>query len=174
MTTSTTFEVALDNPKTKPLDQLCIDTIRTLAMDGVQKANSRSSRRADGPGARRVLAVGEIPASQPGQSALAEPRPVRAVGRARLDVAVQPAASDRVRPADERAGAVPSTGQPHARPSRIRCDARRGSDHRAARSGIFQFGRAWRSPSAGWPSISTATATRSSITEPSPSAATGT
>ena len=30
----------LDNPQTKPLDQLCIDTIRTLAMDGVQKANS--------------------------------------------------------------------------------------------------------------------------------------
>ncbi|HXI84050.1 MAG TPA: transketolase [Verrucomicrobiae bacterium] len=32
--------VTLDNPTTKPLDQLCIDTIRTLAMDGVQKANS--------------------------------------------------------------------------------------------------------------------------------------
>ncbi len=40
MTTATTFEVVLDNPKTKLLDQLCIDTIRTLAMDGVQKANS--------------------------------------------------------------------------------------------------------------------------------------
>jgi transketolase len=40
MTTSTTFEVKLDNPQTKLLDQLCIDTIRTLAMDGVQKANS--------------------------------------------------------------------------------------------------------------------------------------
>ena len=32
--------ITLDNPKTKPLDQLCINTIRTLAMDGVQKANS--------------------------------------------------------------------------------------------------------------------------------------
>ena len=30
----------LDNPQTKPLDQLCINTIRTLAMDGIQKANS--------------------------------------------------------------------------------------------------------------------------------------
>jgi transketolase len=40
MTTATTFAVTLDNPKTKPLDQLCIDTIRTLAMDAVQKANS--------------------------------------------------------------------------------------------------------------------------------------
>jgi transketolase len=40
MTTSATFEVALDNPKTKLLDQLCIDTIRTLAMDAVQKANA--------------------------------------------------------------------------------------------------------------------------------------
>ncbi len=35
MTTAT-----LDNPQTKPLDQLGINTIRTLAMDGVQKANS--------------------------------------------------------------------------------------------------------------------------------------
>ena len=40
MTTATTFEVVLDNPKTKLLDQLCIDTIRTLAMDAVQKANA--------------------------------------------------------------------------------------------------------------------------------------
>src|SRR6266478_8673744 len=42
MTTATapTFQVTLDNPQTKPLDQLCIDTIRTLAMDSVQKANS--------------------------------------------------------------------------------------------------------------------------------------
>ena len=32
--------VTLDNPKTKPLDQLCINTIRTLSMDAVQKANS--------------------------------------------------------------------------------------------------------------------------------------
>ncbi len=31
--------ITLDNPKTKPLDQLCINTIRTLAMDAVQKAN---------------------------------------------------------------------------------------------------------------------------------------
>ncbi len=35
-----TTTAALDNPQTKPLDQLCINTIRTLAMDGVQKANS--------------------------------------------------------------------------------------------------------------------------------------
>ena len=36
----TMIPVTLDNPQTKPLDQLCIDTIRTLAMDSVQKANS--------------------------------------------------------------------------------------------------------------------------------------
>ncbi|HVM62446.1 MAG TPA: transketolase [Verrucomicrobiae bacterium] len=39
-TTVAPFEVVLDNPKTKQLDQLCIDTIRTLAMDGVQQAKS--------------------------------------------------------------------------------------------------------------------------------------
>ncbi len=32
--------VTLDVPTNKPLDQLCVNTIRTLAMDGVQKANS--------------------------------------------------------------------------------------------------------------------------------------
>ena len=32
--------ITLDVPTNKPLDQLCINTIRTLAMDGVQKANS--------------------------------------------------------------------------------------------------------------------------------------
>jgi transketolase len=37
---SNMMNVTLDHPQTKPLDQLCIHTIRTLAMDGVQKANS--------------------------------------------------------------------------------------------------------------------------------------
>ncbi|MCX7914798.1 MAG: transketolase [Verrucomicrobiae bacterium] len=36
----TTLQVTLDHPQTKPLDQLCIHTIRTLAMDAVQKAHS--------------------------------------------------------------------------------------------------------------------------------------
>ena len=34
-----TIPITLDNPQTKPLDQLCIDTIRTLAIDAVQKAD---------------------------------------------------------------------------------------------------------------------------------------
>jgi transketolase len=32
--------ITLDNPKTKPLDQLCINTIRTLSMDAVEQAHS--------------------------------------------------------------------------------------------------------------------------------------
>lgn len=36
----TTLSVTLDHPQTKTLDQLCIHTIRTLAMDAVQKAHS--------------------------------------------------------------------------------------------------------------------------------------
>ena len=32
--------IPLDVPTNKELDQLCVNTIRTLAMDGVQKANS--------------------------------------------------------------------------------------------------------------------------------------
>jgi len=64
--------VTLDNPTTKPLDQLCIDTIRPLAMDGVQKANSGHP---GAPWAWRPWAIGlwENSCAQPGKSAVAKP-----------------------------------------------------------------------------------------------------
>jgi len=42
------------------IDQLCINTIRTLSIDGVQQANSRPSWRADGSGAGGVRIVAKI------------------------------------------------------------------------------------------------------------------
>ena len=46
------------------LEQLCINTIRTLAMDAVQKANSRPSRYSHGAGAAGFCPVGPLSAAQ--------------------------------------------------------------------------------------------------------------
>ena len=74
---------------------LSINTIRTLSIDGVQKANSGPSRRAYGPGSGGVLAVAEFFALRPARSALAQPRPFRAVRRARFDAALFHACTSR-------------------------------------------------------------------------------
>jgi hypothetical protein len=44
------------------LDQLCINTIRTLSMDAVQKANSGHPGDADGAGSRRLLSLAAVSA----------------------------------------------------------------------------------------------------------------
>ena len=70
------------------LDKLCINTIRTLSMDGVQKANSGH------PGAPMALApvayqlYARTMRHNPAEPGLVRPRPLRAVGRARLDAAL--------------------------------------------------------------------------------------
>ena len=50
---------------THMLDELCVDTIRTLSMDAVQKANSGPPGHADGAGADRVRPVHAGDAPQP-------------------------------------------------------------------------------------------------------------
>src|SRR4051795_8868671 len=100
------------------LDQLSIDTIRTLSIDGVQKANSghpgapmgaapmayalwtrflrHAPTRPDWPDPDRfVLPPG--PAPPPDGTGLARPRPVRPVGRSRVDAPVFAPPSDRLR-----------------------------------------------------------------------------
>ena len=75
------------------LDQLCINTIRTLSMDAVQKANSGH------PGAPMALAPvayclwQQFLRYDPDRSALAESRPLRALQRTRLHAALFPASS---------------------------------------------------------------------------------
>jgi transketolase len=79
-----------------PLDQQCIDTIRFLSVDAVEKANSGH------PG----LPLGAAPMAYALWARLLKHNPRdpgwfdrdRAVGRARLDAAVQPVAPDRLRP----------------------------------------------------------------------------
>ena len=92
------------------MELTAIDTIRTLAMDAVQKANSGH------PGTPMALApVGYTLWSHflrydPDDARLAQPRPLRAVGRPCLDAALRPAAPRRGRGVDR-------AGQPTGRPA---------------------------------------------------------
>ena len=71
------------------IDELCINTIRTLSIDAVQQANSGH------PGTPMAMAPVAYMLWQrflrfdPERSDLAEPRPVRALQRPRLDAALQ-------------------------------------------------------------------------------------
>ena len=65
---------------TDGLDELCINTIRTLSMDAVQKANSGHPGNADGARAARLRALHAGHAAQPERPGLARPRPLRALG----------------------------------------------------------------------------------------------
>lgn len=55
------------------LDELCVNTIRTLAIDGVQHANSGPPRTSDGRGADGLCAVAQSSAARPGRAELAQP-----------------------------------------------------------------------------------------------------
>ena len=77
------------------MDTTCINTIRTLAMDAVQQANSGHPGHADGPGPGGLLPVAEPSALRSRRPALAESRSLRALGRPCLDAALFDAAPDR-------------------------------------------------------------------------------
>ena len=62
------------------VEELSITTIRTLAMDAVQKANSGHPGTAMALAPVAYLLYEEETAARPARPALAEPRPVRAVG----------------------------------------------------------------------------------------------
>ena len=105
--------------------------------EGEQRPSRPAARRrADG-----LCAVDAPAQAQPGESALARSRPLRALGRARLGAALQPAPPDRLRPVARRHQAVPPVGQQGAGPSRARPHRRRRGHHRAARPGLRQRGR---------------------------------
>ena len=77
------------------MDELAVTTIRTLAMDAVQAANSGH------PGTPMALAPvaytlwQRLPALRPRRPDLAQPRPLRALDRPRLDAALLAAPPDR-------------------------------------------------------------------------------
>ena len=72
----------------QPIESLTINTIRTLAMDAVQAANSGH------PGTPMALApavyvlFNEVLRYRPGPAAVAQSRPLRALLRPRLDAAL--------------------------------------------------------------------------------------
>ena len=107
-----------------------------------RKGQFRPSRHADGHGRRGDRAVHAVPQIRSAGAGLARPRPLRAVGRARLDAALRAAAPARLSRHDaRRAEALPPARQPHRRPSRARPRHRHRDDDRAARPGSRQFGR---------------------------------
>ena len=123
------------------LDQLCINTIRFLAVDAVEEAHSGH------PG----LPLGAAPMAYVLWSRFLrhDPRDPGWWDRDRFVLsaghgsaaAVRAVACVRLRPAAGRAAPVQAMGQPHARPSRVAPDARRGGEHRTARAGHRQRGR---------------------------------
>ena len=130
----------------------------------------RPSRHAHGHGRRRHRAVDAIPQPRPAASRLARPRPLRALGRPRLDAALRAAVPHRLPGHDaRRAAALPPARARTGRPSRVRPRPRH-RDHDRARSARASPTRsAWRWPSATWPRASAAS---SSITTPRSSPAT--
>ena len=113
------------------------------AGDGCGRAGEvRASRPADGRGRHRDRAVHALSEIRSGRSRLARPRPLRAVGRPRLDADLRAAASPRLRADDDRGtAALPPAGLDHARPSGEFRHARPRDHHRAARPGARQRGR---------------------------------
>ena len=114
----------------------------------------RPPGNADGARPARLRALAALPALRPRAADLAQPRPLRALGRARLDAALRAALPDRgaggrPRLRDRRA----PVGDPRrhqvlsparlegAGPPRVPLDLRRRDDHRPARPGRRDLGR---------------------------------
>ena len=115
------------------LDELCVNTIRTLAMDAVQKANSGhpGTPMALAPIAYVLYTRDHAPrARAPG---LAEPRPLRAERRPRVDAALLAPVPDRVRALARRPQALPPARLAR-RPATRSTATRPGSRRRPARS----------------------------------------
>ena len=117
------------------------------------QGSARAGRRCRAPGRdrprrppprlrrhRRAPVLG-VPEARPRAAGLVRPRPVRAVGRPRLDAAVRAAAPVGLRPVARRHPALPAAPLEDARTPRARADPR-GRDHdRSARPGPGQRGR---------------------------------
>ena len=119
------------------------------ARDGRGRAGEvRPSRPADGRGRHRDRAVHAIPEIRSGRSDMARPRPLRALGRPRLDAALRAAVSARLRGDDDRARSSASASSARSRPAIRRTSSRPASRPPPARSARGSATRsAWRSPS---------------------------
>ena len=131
----------------------------------------RAPGHADGARAARRRAVDAGHEVRRDRARLARPRPLRAVGRARVDAALLDALPDRVRPRARRPPRVPAVGLAHAGPPRVPPHQGRRDHDRSARPGL----RATRSASRSRRSTcAAASAPRCATTTCSGSAATAT
>ena len=150
---------------TQSIDQLCINTIRTLC-DGRRPAGQlRPPRHADGPGPGRLQPLAALPALRPRRSRSGPNRDrfVLSIGHASmllyslLHLTGRQGRQPEVRDARRAVGharrhqALPPARQQVPRPSRVPLDVRRRDHHRPARARASPPASAWPSPASGWP-----------------------
>ena len=115
------------------------NAIRALAMDAVEAGQIGPPRSADGRRRHRDGAVHAGAEIRSGRSDLARPRPLRALGRPRLDAGLCAAASARLRVGDARPDQeIPPARLDDARPSGEFHHRRHRDHHRPARPGSRQ------------------------------------
>ena len=142
------------------LDQLCVNTIRALAIDTVQNANSGHPGLPLGAAPMAYALWTRVLKHSPSHPEWPDrDRFVLSAGHGSA-LALQPPPPHRLRPAARRAEALPPVGQPHAGAPRVRRHAGRRGHDRPARPGLRERASGWRSPSATSPRASTAPATR--------------
>ena len=123
------------NPCGLSLDELSIDTLRLLAVDAVQKANSGHPGAPLGCAPIAYLLFHKLMKHNPANSQMGRPRPLCALQRPRLGAALFHAVSLRLQRHARRSEELPPVALADAGPSRVRRHRRRGSDHRPAGSG---------------------------------------
>ena len=123
------------------LDTLAVDTVRTLAMDAIQKAGDGHPGTAMALGPAAYVLWTRFLTFDPTRPGLVRPRPLRALQRPRLGAAVHRPAPHRLRHRHRRPQAAAPVGLDHPRPPRALPHPRGRGHHRAARPGGRQRGR---------------------------------
>ena len=134
------------------------NAIRALAMDAVEKAKSGHPGMPMGMADVATVLWTKFLKFDPAASALARPRPLRAVGRPRLDAALRAALPDRLPGHDDRGAASASASSARARPATPSTATPSASRPRPGRSArAWPTRSAWRWPSATSPPASAPT-----------------
>ena len=156
------------------LDQLCVNTIRTLAIDAVQKAKSGHPGLPMGAAPMAYVLWTRFLKHNPADPQWPDrDRFVLSAGHGSvllyslLHLTGYDLSLDELQ-------ALPPVGQPDARAPGVRRHAGRRGDDRPARPGLRATPSAWRSPSAPGGALQPRRATRSSTTTPTSSPATAT
>ena len=120
----------------RDLVEKAVNTLRMLAADAVQQANSGHPGMPMGAADMAFVLWTRHLRFDPDGAALARARPVPALGRPRLDAALRAPPPRRLRLHARRPEAVPPARLAHRRPPGVRPPARRRGDERPARPGL--------------------------------------